>query len=113
MDGKDLDALFGKYYDFQPFENEVVKVESAGPCIRVGIKDRKGVPFSWWEPRFPFSPPPPDVRWPSQNGWDFTVEVQDSYEARGIFCRNTERHVLTLRIIDPAANPQPVSVDWE
>jgi len=54
VDGAILDQLTGKQYDLPVFENDLVRVESAGRVIRVGIKDR-GMAFSWWEPTHPFS----------------------------------------------------------
>jgi hypothetical protein len=113
MDGSVLDAISGKHYDLETFENELVKVESAGPCIRVGIKNGTGTPFSWWEPRYPFAAPPPGVSWPKQNGWEFTVEAPTQEETRAIFSRGDERHVLTLRVTNPTAHPKPIEVSWE
>lgn len=113
MDGSLLDAAYGKHYVLETFENDLVKVESAGPCIRVGIKNSAGMPFSWWEPRYPFTPLPQDLGWPKQNGWEFTIETPTQEETRAIFVRGGERYVLTLRITDPTAHPKPVEVNWE
>lgn len=111
MDGSVLDALTGKHYDLETFENERVKVESAGRCIRVGIKNSAGALFSWWEPTYPFTPPPRKL--PKQDEWDFDVEAPTSEVTRAIFTRGNERHVLTLTVTDPSANPKPVQVTWE
>lgn len=113
MDGSVLDAIYGKHYDLETFENELVKVEPAGLCIRVGIKNSAGMPFSWWELRYPFMPPPLGVSWPKQNGWEFTVEAPTQEETRAVFSCGDERHILTLRVTDPTAHPKPVEVSWE
>lgn len=113
MDGSVIDAISGKHYDLETFENDLVKVESAGRSIRVGIKDENGTPFSWWEPAYPFTSPPADVSWPSQNGWNFTVETPSPELTHGVFEKEDERHVLTLRVTDTSANPKPVEVSWQ
>lgn len=110
MDGSVLDAISGKHYDLETFENNLVRVESAGPCIRVGIKDADGAFFSWWEPGYPFSAPVSGISWPEQDGWQFTVEAPTQEEARAIFTRGSERHVLTLRVTDSTVHPKPVEV---
>lgn len=111
MDGSVLDALTGKHYDLKTFENDRVKVESAGRSIRVGIKNRNGQLFSWWEPSYPFAPPPRMLL--KQDEWDFDVEAPTPEVTRAIFTRGDERHVLTLMVTDPAANPKPVQVTWD
>lgn len=108
-----IDFISGKQYDLETLENDLVRVESSGRCIRVGIKDSAGNPSSWWEPAYPFSAPPPGVSWPKQNGWHFSVEAPTPEQTMGIFERNGERHVLTLRVTDPTASPKPVEVTWE
>lgn len=113
MDGSIIDHIQGKRYDLKTFENEIVKVESAGRCIRIGIKNDSGVPFSWFEPTHPFYPTPSDISWPSQNGWLYKEETPSEDVYKGIFEREDNRHILTLRVTDPSANPKPVEVTWE
>ena len=112
MDGQMIDAIKGKYYDLETLENDLVKVESAGPCIRVGIKNKGGEVFSWWEPRHPFLAPPPGSL-PKQGEWDFAVEVLSTDEVRATFIRGEEQHVLILVVTSPISEPKPVDVSWE
>lgn len=111
MDGSTIDALQGKLYNLETLDNDLVIVESAGPCIRVGIKNADGVAFSWWEPRYPFTPPPQAL--PKQGKWEWEVEAPTSEETRAIFTCGEKRHMLTLIVTDPTANPKPVEVKWE
>jgi len=113
MDGIILDGLLGKQYEFAPFENEMVKVEAAGPRISVGFKNNAGTPYSWWEPTYPFTQPPPTLKLPPVNGWDFSVETSSPELTRAILQKGDQRHVLTLRVTDPNATPKPVEVTWE
>lgn len=113
MDESVLDEIFGKHYKLETLNNDVVRVESAGNNIRVGIKDARGGPNSWWELTYPFAPPPAGVSWPKQNGWTFTVEAPSPEVAIGIFEREGERHVLTICVTDPYATPKPVELTWE
>lgn len=106
-----LDALYGKHYEFDPLENKLVKVESGGDHIRVGIKNDEGALFSWWEPTHPFAPPPFDM--PKQGDWDFKVEAHSTEVTRAVFRRGEEVHTLTITVTDPNASPKPVSIEWE
>jgi hypothetical protein len=109
MEGAILNQLDGKHYDLPVFENDLVKVESAGRVIRVGIKEN-GVAFSWWEPTHPFSG---NRELPQQRGWDFRVETLSENETRAIFSKGDKRHVLLLTCTNPSANPKPIKVKWE
>ena len=109
MDGAILDQLDGKHYDLPVFENDLVRVESAGRVIRVGIK-QNGAVFSWWEPFHPFYG---NRELPQQRGWGFRVETPNENETRAIFSRGDERHVLSLTCTNPSANPKPIEVKWE
>src|SRR5689334_6531595 len=111
MDGYLIDEMCGKEYNLQTFENFLVKVESAGDCIRVGIKDKNGKIFSWLEPRYPFQIRTKEM--PKQDEWELTVETQSHESTSAIFTRGTDRHVLTLTVTDPTATPKPVTVTWE
>lgn len=84
MDGAVLDALNGKHYELETLDNDLVRVESAGRVIRVGIKDETGTPFSWWEPTHPFTEPPQDPM-PDQRGWGFRVEKLSDEVTRATF----------------------------
>lgn len=108
-----FNLLQEKQYDFEPYQNELIEVEAAGRCIRVGIKDSSGRAFSWWEPAYPFVPPPPGMVFPEQNGWQFGVEVPSDTEARAIFTKGQTRHVLTVKIEDANVKPMPVTLTWE
>lgn len=109
MDGAILDQLDGKHYDLPVFENDLVRVESAGRVIRVGIKDH-GTAFSWWEPTHPFSG---SRSLPQQRGWDFQVETPNENETRAIFSKRGVSHVLTLTCTNPNVKPKPIEVKWE
>ncbi len=111
MSDIDLDALTGKQYDLQTFDNHLVHVQSAGRCMRVGIKDSKGTVFSTWEPTHPF--PIESIVLPKQGEWDFALETSTTDITRAIFTRGSERHVLTLTVTNPQAHPKPVKVEWE
>jgi len=109
VDGAILDQLTGKQYDLPVFENDLVRVESAGRVIRVGIKDR-GMAFSWWEPTHPFSG---NRSLPQQRGWDFQVETPNENETRAIFSKGSVRHVLTLTCTNPNVKPKTIEVKWD
>ena len=112
MDGAVLDAIMGKSYDLPVFENELVKVESAGRCIRVGFK-RNGVAFSWWEPTHPFYVMPEQKSLGKQNGWDVEIETRVTNVTKALFFKGGERHVLTLTCTSPEKTPKPIEVKWE
>lgn len=101
----------GPQFAFPIFENALVKVEPMGDHVSVGIKDSEGRLFSWWEPRHPFLMD--TVPLPLQDGWTLTEEPVDADEIRMIFEKNGERYVLGLRVTDPTAAPEPVTVTWE
>lgn len=110
MDGSVLDALQGKHYDLDTFENEVIKVESAGSVIRVAIKNDAGQLFSWWEPTHPFAAGRDNL--PKQGKWSFCTETPNENETHAVFTNGSERHVLCLRVTDPSMTPKPVEVSW-
>lgn len=109
MDGAFIDQIDGKHYDLLVFENEMVRIESCGRVIRVGIK-KDGIPFSWWEPTHPFKG---NFDLPQQNGWDFRVETPNNEETRAIFTRGDKKHILTLICTNPNVKPKPIKVCWE
>ncbi|HSX24865.1 MAG TPA: hypothetical protein VLG69_02785 [Candidatus Andersenbacteria bacterium] len=111
MEGSLMDALVGKQYELLTFENEVVKVESAGTVIQIGIKNELGKEFSWLEPQHPFRPLPLNL--PKQDKWDVSFEVPNEDEMRAIFTCGEESHVLTLRCSDPTVHPKPIEVSWQ
>jgi hypothetical protein len=108
MDGALLDQISGKQYELPVFENEMVGIESAGPCIRVTFKWMKG---SWWEPRHPFPPSRDDL--PKQGNWDWRVETTSEDETCAIFIRGDKEHRLILCCTDPTASPKPIEVTWQ
>jgi hypothetical protein len=108
MDGKFLDQMYGKHYDLPVFENDLVRVESVGRCIRVGIKDC-GVVFSWWEPRYPFFG---NQKLPDQRGWAFRVITPSENKTMAFFSKDGINHCLTLICTDPGKHPMPIEVKW-
>jgi len=109
VDGALLDQLTGKQYDLSVFENDLVRVESAGRVIRVGIKDQ-GITFSWWELTHPFSG---NRSLPQQRGWDFQVKTLNENEIMAIFSKGGVKHFLTLTCTNPNVKPKPIEVKWE
>ena len=100
-------------YDFDIFENDIVKIEPAGRCIRIGIKDANGREFSWFEPTHPFRPRPASIQIPPQNGWIIDEEETGTERTRYIFSGNGLSYILTLTVIDPSVKPMMVRVEWE
>jgi hypothetical protein len=90
----------------------LVKVEPAGRCIRIGIKNAAGTPISWIEPGYPFLAPPPGLQGAPIDGWEYRIEVPTPQEMRVIFTRSGEQHVLTVLVTNPGAHPKPVTVSW-
>lgn len=103
----------GKHYEFVPFENDLVEVQSAGNHIEVGYKLGKPDASSWWEPNYPFAPPPPQFAVMQNGEWSIAIESSSPEETRAILTRGADRHVLTLTVIDPNVKPMPVRVSWE
>lgn len=112
MDGAVLDALTGKHYQLETLENDVVRVESAGSCIRIGIKNRGGQAFSWIEPGYPFQPPPPGYERMRQGEWDVSMLHVSDCEMHLEFEQPGRKHLLALRVTDPSVKPMPVEVTW-
>ena len=119
MTGAVLDALLGKECALQiesggdVLENHVILLESAGPCIRVGIKTRdpRNVD-SWIEPRYPFVPPPEHLREIPQGRWRVAMRVASPTEMTVEFKGEGEAYELKLEIVDPGARPMQVKVAW-
>lgn len=111
MDGKQLDALQGVHYVLSPVDNDVVRVQAAGACIRVGIKNREGIEAKWFDLAHPFLPAPPNLA--LQEGWKCTFDVANDRDIRIAFTKGERKHLLGLRITNPSASPKPVEVSWE
>jgi hypothetical protein len=110
MDGAYLDALQGKHYVFPVLDNDVVKVQSAGRSIRIGIKDDRSTESCWLEPAYPFTPQPFEL--PRQAGWKVTVGTDGPAVQTVVFEKKGRRHVLILTVTDVSAKPMPVTVSW-
>jgi hypothetical protein len=111
MDGPQLDALQGKHYVLPVLDNDVVRVQAAGKCIRVGIKNREGIEAKWFDLAHPFLPAPPNLA--LQEGWKCTFDIANDRDMRITFQKSERKHVLGLRITDPSVSPKPVEVSWE
>jgi hypothetical protein len=87
-----------------------LKVQAAGRCIRVGIKDDRAVEACWLEPTYPFTPQPFEL--PLQVGWKVTVGTDGPAVQTIVFEKKDRRHVLILTVTDASVKPMPVTASW-
>lgn len=109
MDPSRADAMYGKYFDFLIFENDDVKVQSAGHCIAIGLKSKlKNITYTWMI-EYPFNK---NGKPPTGCKWNMTIEETTKNGLKIFFRKNNTLHVLKLVCTDPDAKTKPIEVTW-
>ena len=112
MKSSNFNDLYGKHFDFQPFANDFVSIESAGSSILVGFKNSRHEIVYEWLVSYPFDS---NYDTPSKTecGCDLQILRRSQNEIEIGFKKEGYDHTLTLACTDQYVKPRPIKIIWE
>ncbi len=113
MDISRFDAIHGRHFSFELFENELVLVQSAGFNIAIGVKNARGKILYQHLIKYPFASHSENLDIPSSEECEVEVVSCSSDEIKITFITDDDSNILTITCANSGMREKPIKIQWE